>query len=276
MATTHETEHGGGHHPTFMQYVVIAVLLFAITIVEFVIIMDFPGPREKVIGDALGEPSTTILLFLLSGIKFAIVILFYMHLKFDNKFFFWVFIAGMALAVAVGLALIGLFTAIRPEGGGNVRAEGVAAACAFDHSLGAHGENVCPTPTPQPSPTPAPTLEALAITAPAAVAAADGNGGADSGEPTAAKGQQLVIDYGCVACHSTDGTVLVGPSWQGIYGSSEALEGGGAATVDDDYIRESVKEPGLKLVEGFGDLMPVLEISDAEIDSIIEYIKTLR
>ena len=276
MATTHETEHGGGHHPTFMQYVVIAVLLFAITIVEFVIIMDFPGPREKVIGDALGEPSTTILLFLLSGIKFAIVILFYMHLKFDNKFFFWVFIAGMALAVAVGLALIGLFTAIRPEGGGNVRAEGVAAACAFDHSLGEHGENVCPTPTPQPSPTPAPTLEALAITAPVAVAAGDGNGGADSGEPTAAKGQQLVIDYGCVACHSTDGTVLVGPSWQGIYGSSEALEGGGSATVNDDYIRESVKEPGLKLVEGFGDLMPVLEISDAEIDSIIEYIKTLR
>ena len=96
MATTHETEHGGGHHPTFMQYVIIAVLLFAITIVEFIIIMDMPGPREKVIADALGEPSTTILLFLLSGIKFAIVILFYMHLKFDNKFFFWVFIAGMA------------------------------------------------------------------------------------------------------------------------------------------------------------------------------------
>ena len=274
MATTHETEHGGGHHPTFMQYVFIAILLFAITIVEFVIIMDFPGPREKVIGEALGEPSTTILLFLLSGIKFAIVILFYMHLKFDNKFFFWVFIAGMALAVAVGLALIGLFTAIQPEGGGNVRAEGVVAPCAFDHSLGAHGENVCPTPTPQPSPTPAPTLEALAITAPVVVVS--GDGGADGGTPTAARGEQLVIDYGCVACHSTDGTVLVGPSWQGIYGSSEPLEGGESATVDDDYIRESIREPSLKLVEGFGDLMPLLEVSDGEIDSIIEYIKTLR
>ena len=32
MATTHETEHGGGGgHPTFMQYVVIAILLFAIS-----------------------------------------------------------------------------------------------------------------------------------------------------------------------------------------------------------------------------------------------------
>ena len=103
MATTHghETEHGGGH-PSLGQYIVIAILLFAITIVEFVIIMDFPGEAEKVIAEALGEPSTTILLFLLSGIKFAIVILFYMHLKFDNKFFFWVFIAGMVLAVMVG------------------------------------------------------------------------------------------------------------------------------------------------------------------------------
>ena len=273
MATTHETEHTGGHHPSFMQYVVIAILLFAITIVEFVIIMDFPGPREKVIADALGEPSTTILLFLLSGIKFAIVILFYMHLKFDNKFFFWVFIAGMALAVAVGLALIGLFTAIRPEGGGNVRAETVAAPCAFDHDI---MDNVCPTPTPQPSPTPAPTIEALEITAPT-VAAPGGDAGADAGgAPSAAKGQQLVLDYGCIACHSADGTVLVGPSWQGIYGSSEALEGGGSATVDDEYIRESIKEPNLKLVQGFGELMPVLDVTDAEIDSIIEYIKTLR
>ena len=112
MATSHETEHGGGH-PSLQQYIVIAILLFAITIVEFIIIMDFPGAREKVISEALGQPSTTILLFLLSGIKFAIVILFYMHLKFDNKLFFWTFVAGMTLAVMVGLSLIGLFTAIQ-------------------------------------------------------------------------------------------------------------------------------------------------------------------
>ena len=162
MAASHETEHGGGGHPSLMQYIVIAILLFAITIVEFVIIMDFPGPREKVIGDALGEPSTTILLFLLSGIKFAIVILFYMHLKFDNKFFFWTFVAGMTLAVMVGLALIGLFTAIK---GGDLRADDAPyAPCVFDHTLGKHGENVCPTPVPQPTSTPHPVVPAIAYT----------------------------------------------------------------------------------------------------------------
>lgn len=151
----------------------------------------------------------------------------------------------------------------------------VAAPCAFDHDLGKHGENVCPDPTPQPTSTPAPTLEALAISTPAPV-----NGGSapgSAGEPSAAEGERLSNEvYGCNACHSTDGTVLVGPSWQGIYGSQEALEGGGSATVDDDYIRESINDPGVKLVEGFGNLMPVLGLSDAEIDSIIEYIKTLN
>ena len=275
MATTHETEHGGGH-PSLAQYIIIAILLFAITIVEFIIIMDFPGPREKVIAEGLGQPSATILLFLLSGIKFAIVILFYMHLKFDNKFFFWVFVAGMGLALMVGLSLIGLFTAVKPTMGGEPRLPHVAAPCAFDHSLGEHGENVCPDPTPQPTSTPAPTLEALAITAPVAVASGNG-GGAPSGEPSAAEGERLANEvYGCNACHSTDGTVLVGPSWKGIYGSEEDLEGGGSATVDDDYIRESINDPPGKLVAGFGNLMPVLGLSDAEIDSMIEYIKTLQ
>ena len=274
MATTHETEHGGGH-PSLKQYIFIAILLFAITIVEFVIIMDFPGEAEKVIADALGQPSTTILLFLLSGIKFAIVILFYMHLKFDNKFFFWVFIAGMVLAVMVGMALIGLFTAVKPTLGGEPRLPDVAAPCVFDHELGKHGENVCPDPTPQATPTPAPTLEALAITVP--VAAAAGGGDTPSGEPTADEGQRLANEvYGCNACHSTDGTVLVGPSWQGIWGTSEALEGGGSATVDGDYIRESIHDPAAKLVQGFGNLMPVLGLTDAEIDSIILYIESLQ
>ena len=276
MATTHETEHGGGGHPSLGQYIFIAILLFAITIVEFVIIMDFPGPREKVIEEALGQPATTILLFLLSGIKFAIVILFYMHLKFDNKLFFWVFIAGMVLAVMVGLALIGLFTAVKPTLGGEPRLPDVAAPCAFDHTIGEHGENVCPDPTPQPVPTLAPTIPALTITTPEDPGGEPGP--VTPGEPTAAEGKRLSDDvYGCNACHSTDGTVLVGPSWQGIWGTTEALEGGGSAIVDADYIRESINDPYVKLVEGFGELMPTgLGVTESEIDSIILYIESLK
>ncbi len=276
MASAHETEHGSGGHPSLKQYIFIAILLFAITIVEFVIIMDFPGEAEKVISDALGEPSTTILLFLLSGIKFAIVILFYMHLKFDNKFFFWVFIAGMVLAVMVGLALIGLFTAIK---GGDLRADDAPyVQCAFDHGLGAHGENVCPTPVPQPTSTPHPVVPTIVYTAPVVAAPAAAAVADFSGPPDAALGEQLYVQYGCNACHTTDGTSLTGPTWQGLYGSQEELADGTSVTVDDEYIKESIQDPNAKITAGFtAGLMPTtLGVKDEEIPHIIEYMKSLQ
>ena len=276
MATTHETEHGGGGgHPTFMQYVVIAILLFAITIVEFVIIMDFPGESEKIISDALGQPSTTILLFLLSGIKFFIVILFYMHLKFDNKLFFWLFVAGMVLALMVGLSLIGLFTAIK---GGDLRAgDAFAAPCYFDHTLGEHGENVCPTPEPQPTSTPHPVVPTIVYSPPPAgplvVVVAD-----VSGPPDAGLGEQLVATYGCAACHTIDGSDLTGPTWLGLYGTQEELDDGTSVTVDDEYIKESIQDPNAKITAGFtaGLMPPTLGVKDEEIPHIIEYMQSLR
>ena len=277
MATTHDNEHSGGGHPTFMQYAVIAILLFAITIVEFIIIMDFPGVRERVISDALGQPSTTILLFLLSGIKFAIVILFYMHLKFDNKLFFWTFVAGMGLAVMVGLSLIGLFTAIK---GGDVRAEAAPyAPCYFDHERGEHGENVCPTPVPLPTSTPHPGVTPLGqYSTPPPIDDDDDLPVRTTGPPDAAIGEQLVKQYGCGTCHSTDGSALAGPTWQGLYGTEEALDDGSTVTVNDDYIKESVQDPNAKVVSGFtaGLMPPTLDVKDDEIPHIIEYIKTLK
>ena len=275
MATTHETEHsGGGGHPSLKQYIFIAILLFAITIVEFVIIMDFPGEQERVISDALGQTSATILLFLLSGIKFAIVILFYMHLRFDNKLFFWTFVAGMALALMVGLSLIGLFTAIK---GGQLRADDAfASPCYFDHSLGEHGENVCPTPAPHPTSTPHPVVPAIEYSAPVVAVAAVV---ADvSGPPDAGLGEQLVATYGCNACHSIDGSTLVGPTWQGLYGSEETLDDGTTATVNDEYVTESIKDPNARITSGFtAGLMPTtLGVKDEEIPHIIEYMKSLR
>ena len=122
MATPHQTEHAV-HHPTTKQYMVIAAILFAITIVEFILIWDKVG-----IDDDLGLSKVPILVFL-SAIKFAIVILFYMHLKFDNPFFLRVFLAGLALAFMVGLALIGLFAAIK----GEARDYADARAIPFEH-----------------------------------------------------------------------------------------------------------------------------------------------
>lgn len=108
MSTSHEDQQGS-HHPTFKQYVLVATILFVITIVEFLLIYEKVG-----IDDDLGE-SKIPLLIILSAFKFAIVIMFYMHLKFDARLFSAIFIAGLALAFVVGIALIGLFVGFGGE-----------------------------------------------------------------------------------------------------------------------------------------------------------------
>ena len=107
MTTSHEAQHD--RHPTFRQYVVVAILLFVITIVEFLLIWDRAG-----IVDDLGA-SKTPLLIALSAVKFAVVIMFYMHLKFESWLFSGVFLAGLALAFAVGIGLLALFVALNGE-----------------------------------------------------------------------------------------------------------------------------------------------------------------
>jgi mono/diheme cytochrome c family protein len=95
-----------------------------------------------------------------------------------------------------------------------------------------------------------------------------------------AQGQALVQSNGCQACHSIDGSVLVGPSWQGVYGSEETLTDGSTVTVDDEYIRESIVDPNAKIVQGFQpNLMPQTfgeTLSDSDIEAITAYIESLQ
>ena len=90
------------------------------------------------------------------------------------------------------------------------------------------------------------------------------------------RGQLLVAANGCAACHTTDGSVLIGPTWRGVFGKTEELTDGSTVTVDEAYITESIKDPQAKLVKGFPPTMPAFPFTDEEIANIIAYIKTLR
>ncbi len=58
------------------------------------------------------------------------------------------------------------------------------------------------------------------------------------------RGAQLAQQYGCVACHSTDGSILVGPSWKGVFGHEVTLADGSTVTADEAYLREFDPQPG--------------------------------
>jgi cytochrome c oxidase subunit 2 len=95
-----------------------------------------------------------------------------------------------------------------------------------------------------------------------------------------AAGEQLYTLKGCVACHKTDGTTLLAPAWNGLFGKKETVtEDGKTAdvTVDEAYIKESILQPQKKITKGFEKtLMPSLAASDDEINQLIAYIKSLK
>jgi azurin len=157
-----------------MQYVLVAAILFIITIVEFFAI--FPDP------DLIGAAKIPVLV-ILSAIKFAIVIMFYMHLKFDHRMFTILFLAGLALAFAVGIAVLGMFAALD----GSPRA--FASANAVPYEEGAHEvEHVKPTIVPIPTVPPA-------VTTPTESAAPD-VAGTTAPEPAGGSGAAVSIDIG--------------------------------------------------------------------------------
>lgn len=106
-----------------------------------------------------------------------------------------------------------------------------------------------------------------------------GEEGGSSGVPLAEKGKRLYEQRGCVACHSVDGSRKVGPTWQGLFGKPHQFaDGSTLASVDENYLRESILVPGAKVVAGYANVMPSYQgqLNDKQIESIIEYIKTLK
>ena len=94
-AAPHPTEHA---HPGAKEYLAIAVVLTVITAVEVAV---FYIPSLKTI--------LVPTLLTLSTVKFALVAMFYMHLKFDHRLFSWLFVTPMCLAALVIIALMRLF-----------------------------------------------------------------------------------------------------------------------------------------------------------------------
>ena len=95
-------------------------------------------------------------------------------------------------------------------------------------------------------------------------------------------GKRIMKNIGCFACHSVDGTKLVGPSFKGIYGHTATVITGGnerEITVDDEYIKKSIYEPNADVVKGYNKglmLSYTGQLSEEEVKQITEYLKTLK
>ena len=95
-------------------------------------------------------------------------------------------------------------------------------------------------------------------------------------------GLKLLEKNGCIACHSLDGSKVVGPSFKGIYGNMRNINTNGNKNeikADDAYIKTSIIEPDAQIVDGYPKgLMKSYKglISDTEIEQITQYLKELK
>jgi len=98
---------------------------------------------------------------------------------------------------------------------------------------------------------------------------------APGGQP-ADPGYRLLDAKECLSCHSVDGSEGIGPTLKGILGRTEKMTDGSTVTVEPAYLRESIVNPSAKIVQGYDDLMTKTELTDEEVEEMIEYIETLK
>jgi cytochrome c oxidase subunit 2 len=92
---------------------------------------------------------------------------------------------------------------------------------------------------------------------------------------------ELLDDNSCLDCHSTDGSRIIGPSFKDIFGRKTVVITDGKEReiiTDEHYLINSIMIPNADVVKGYPGIMPSFEgeISEEDINSIIQYLKTIK
>lgn len=92
----------------------------------------------------------------------------------------------------------------------------------------------------------------------------------------ASEGEKSFQQYGCSMCHRAD-MAGRGPNLIGLFGRPVLLDDGRTVTADESYVRESILNPGAKIVSGFKNIMPTFQgqLSEEEVIGLVAYIKAL-
>lgn len=92
-------------HPTASLYFKVGLVLFVLTALEVGLYEITYGEHTGSLGPTI-KPFFVPLLLLLSAVKFALVAMFYMHLKQDSKLFSGVFVFPLMIAAFIIVALM--------------------------------------------------------------------------------------------------------------------------------------------------------------------------
>ena len=103
----------------------------------------------------------------------------------------------------------------------------------------------------------------------------------------ATRGRQLFLKYQCIACHAQDSTQHA-PNLENLYNHEVTMDDGRKYIADENYIRESIRLPRAKIVQGWKPIMPQFDppaspndpadnrMSESDLQDLVAYIKTLK
>ena len=92
------------------------------------------------------------------------------------------------------------------------------------------------------------------------------------------RGRQLANQY-CIACHSLDGSPKTGPTWLGLADSNVTLTDGQVVTADTEFLKVSIINPNLQIVEGYSaNVMPQFAdlLEQTEVEDLVAFIQSLK
>ncbi len=94
--------------------------------------------------------------------------------------------------------------------------------------------------------------------------------------PVQAGKDLFTTKLGCASCHA-GGDNQRGAKLEGIFGKEVRLVGGGTAIADEQYIRNSILNPGGQVVEGYQPIMPTFkgQVTEEQLGFLVAYIKSL-
>ena len=94
--------------------------------------------------------------------------------------------------------------------------------------------------------------------------------------PLSATGEKVFAELGCATCHRSDAQGR-GPNLQGLFGKPVRLQDGRTVVADENYIRESILDPGAKIVNGYKPVMPTFQglLSEEQLNALVAYLKSL-
>ena len=100
--------------------------------------------------------------------------------------------------------------------------------------------------------------------------------------PPETRGEMWFNKWGCATCHDVSGSQnLSCPRLKAAWGTMRDVKSGGATIkvkFDEEYVRESIMDPGAKVVVPYQAVMPPFagQVTDDQVRDIIEYFKTLK